>query len=489
MKHSILFVTFLFLWLNSSAQKHDNIWTVGSAYPVSSQLDFTFAPPDTTLYYTGEYPQDTQISYSDFNGNYHFGTNGVYLLNKLGQAMDGSYGLNFIDPVLQTLGASCQMEQSALVIPHPNGLNQCVLFHIPCPYSNGSDNYGLQLAYSIIDLDANNGLGKVISKNNLGLFQYVEFGSLQATKHANGIDWWIIIHGLNNANYYTLLFTANGIEAIKPQTLGGSFSDRTSYGQSSFSPDGNWFCLNRSPEYYTELFRFDRCTGLLSSPQRIYERSQPSASFSPLGCAFSSNSQYLYISTSDTIFQYDVLQYNIPSSIYVVGTHDSYYYPLQHGFHRMQLAPDSKIYIDNISYGHKLHVINNPDQNGVACNFQQHGQTLASLNNYPNLPIYPHYRTQAYTCSPLAVNDHSTNPSLLISPNPCVSSLRIQGDYHQLKNFKLHLMDAFGRKYTVPYQNKSNEIQADVSMLNSGVYSAILEGVRQRIYFRVAVSR
>lgn len=487
MKHSLLSIACLVLWLKTSAQKHDNIWTVGSAYPVSSQLDFTFAPVDTTLYYTGEYPQYAQVTYSDFNGNYQFGTNGVYLLNKLGQAMDGSQGLNFVDPVLQTMGASCQMEQVVLAIPHPNGLNQCVLFHIPCPYSNGSDNYGLQLAYSIIDLDANNGLGKVISKNNLGLFQYVEFGSLQATKHANGIDWWIIIHGLNNSDYFTLLFTANGIEAIKPQTIGSSFNTRTSYGQSCFSPDGNWFCLNRTPEYYTELFRFDRCTGLLSSPQRIYERTQPGAAFSPLGCAFSSNSQYLYISTSDTIFQYDVLQSNIPSSIYVVGVRDSFYYPLQHGFHRMQLAPDSKIYIRNLSYGNKLHVIHNPNQNGLASNFQQHGLSLASIINFANLPTFPHYRTPSYLCAPLSVKEDNKLALLSLYPNPCVNKLTLKGDYFALQNCTLYILDAYGKKYKIFSELKPDGLDIDVSKFNSGVYSLMLENFGNTYNYRIAV--
>ncbi len=83
---------------------------------------------------------------------------------------------------------------------------------------------------------------------------------------------------------------------------------------------------------------------------------------------------------------------------------------LQHGD---QLAPDGKIYISNGNSGLRLHVINNPDEPGLACNMEQHGVVLPRLN-MNSLPNHPNYFLGAVAgsvCDSLGLSAFTPGPS------------------------------------------------------------------------------
>ena len=144
--------------------------------------------------------------------------------------------------------------------------------------------------------------------------------------------------------------------------------------------------------------------------------------------------------------------------------------------------------MENVSYGNKLHVIHNPNQNGSFCNFQQHGLSLASIINYPNLPTYPHYRTASYLCAPLSIQENSELAYLSLFPNPCVNKLTLQGgDYYALKNCTLYILDAYGKQYKIPYEVKPKGLDIDVNILTSGIYSLMLEAQGNTYNYRIAV--
>ena len=65
----------------------------------------------------------------------------------------------------------------------------------------------------------------------------LNYGFLTATKHANGRDWWIIVHKYNNNKFYTLLLTPYNLLGPFTQVIGPShLYDGT--GQTFISTDG-----------------------------------------------------------------------------------------------------------------------------------------------------------------------------------------------------------------------------------------------------------
>jgi len=107
------------------------------------------------------------------------------------------------------------------------------------------------------------------------------------------------------------------------------------------------------------------------------------------GCSFSPNGRWLYVSTNKNIFQFDSWDTNINSTRTIVSTWDTTLLPHRTYFHHL-LAPDGTIYVSNWSSADFLHVINDPDQQGLACNVIHEQIQLLTLNNFmmPNAPNY-----------------------------------------------------------------------------------------------------
>ncbi|MCX6200257.1 MAG: hypothetical protein NTY88_13745 [Bacteroidetes bacterium] len=97
------------------------------------------------------------------------------------------------------------------------------------------------LYYSLVDMDANAGKGKVYSKNNLlqkdsSISPY----GLTATRHANGRDLWLIIPGFPQNAYYVYLVTPDTVTGPVYQLIQpGNYGNVTPDGQGVFSQDGS----------------------------------------------------------------------------------------------------------------------------------------------------------------------------------------------------------------------------------------------------------
>jgi hypothetical protein len=91
-------------------------------------------------------------------------------------------------------------------------------------------------------------------------------------------------------------------------------------------------------------------------------------------------------------------------------------------FGLMQLAPDGKIYITPCSCPY-LHVINNPDLPGSACDVVQRGVQLPTWN-YASMPYFPNYRLYDLPASPCDTLGIDTPISTIQQPDiPLVEGL------------------------------------------------------------------
>ena len=87
--------------------------------------------------------------------------------------------------------------------------------------------------------------------------------------------------------------------------------------------------------------------------------------------------------------------------------YDGFESPFGTPFFLAQLAPDDKIYINTNTTVDVLHVIHEPDKKGKACDFEQHGVQLPTLNAFtmPNNPYYGLGPLDGSPCDTLNINN------------------------------------------------------------------------------------
>ncbi|MCB9338875.1 MAG: hypothetical protein H6577_12170 [Lewinellaceae bacterium] len=264
-------------------------------------------------------------SICDSTGNLLFYTNGIQIANFEHQIMENGDSLNPGSIANANYTQGYTLVQSEVILPMPGNSNLYYLFHLRIDHNNIVGLYRNTLFYSKVDMNANNGDGKVVEKNQvmLDLTDMGRFGILTAVKHANGRDWWIWVteHGLNN--YFYFLLTPEGIGGPFEANLEPEF-DVYTLGKIVFSPDGK-----KMGRYETEhglyFYDFDRCDASLSNPVFI---PLPNSSLGG-GLAFSPNSRFAYISASNSlVFQFDLWEDDIAASLDTVAVYDGYMSPV-----------------------------------------------------------------------------------------------------------------------------------------------------------------
>ncbi len=397
------------------AQKHDYVWNLSSRastpdpqIPISGMaiLDFnkSLSKHEIRLDYSSTIKYFlSNNAISDSNGKYLFSYNGYHIENYARKIMHNSDNLSESG----SAESGEVMPQAGLILPFPDSENLYALFHVSSEYFylNGDDLYlgGRNLYYSVIDMSKNGGLGSVVSKRNLMLTDTLDFGKITATKHANGVDWWIIIPGGENDKFHRILFSSEGPKVLNAQQTG--LKTIIGLGQASFSNDGKFYANFSSAEKcYLYLYEFDRCMGLLFNPKdHIYEVSEPELG----GIAFSPNSEILYLMAFTKIYQFDLTQEDIFNSKNLVAERNNFldtlvlhnntvYVP--HNFHLSQIGPDNKIYICPWPNIRVMSTIDNPDVLGTGCNVNQASVIVPVLKSV--VPLSPNYRLGPLEGSP-----------------------------------------------------------------------------------------
>jgi hypothetical protein len=484
-KNNILLTIILLCATITSAQQHDNIWLFGYESYTNTEgwggsvMDFS----DDTLNIYYEYRDMnldiTNASICDTAGNLLFYTNGIYIANAIHEPMENGGGLNPGEYADDHSVYGYILDQGAIAIPMPESDSLYYLFHLSKDYPIGELSFhSPKFYYSLIDISHNNGLGKVIEKNVLIIEDTLDIGKLTATKHANGKDWWILLREYAGNEYYRILVTREQIIIYDKQEIGESFTQGIA--QAVFSPDGSKYaiyCMHTFNDIFLNIFDFDRCTGLLSNPvQAIMADSAWSG-----GVAISPNSRFLYVSSYNYIYQYDLWADDILSTKDTVAIYDGYEivitptFTLPTRFFLMQLGPDGRIYINCPTSGNLLHVINNPDLAGDACDVQQHSIELPTYNLF-SLPNFPNYRlgplpdSACDTTSAIA-EPFITRPSVSVFPNPATDQLTLEFEENIESEHELTVYSVTGQRqasYKLPEGQSSFTL--DISRVSSGMY-------------------
>ncbi|MEQ1747314.1 MAG: T9SS type A sorting domain-containing protein, partial [Saprospiraceae bacterium] len=233
------------------------------------------------------------------------------------------------------------------------------------------------------------------------------------------------------------------------------------------------------------IFDFDRETGILSN---MVFADPPEIDIKYGGCAVSPNSRYLYLTNTTKIFQLDLTDPLNPSSLQLIGTYDGFGDPLPANFGYCQLGPDCKIYLSTGNATRVMHVIHNPDEQGTACNFDQHGLQLPSY--YVGIPYFPNFRlgppdNPGLPCSPVVstINPPTPLPAFSVFPNPVSTVLKVVPNRQYSGPARLRLPDLTGRLVLERvFDPLAPASEVDVSGLAQGVYvyEVWCEGAVQR---------
>jgi Secretion system C-terminal sorting domain len=440
--------------------KHDYTWLMGiqpggQDYPINCMNILSFNNNKLTI---EKELIDVQMfvsnaSCSDNDGNLLFYTNGCYVKDANNNIMPNGEHLNpglIYDDNCPDYGYIAQ--GGIIILPAPGDSNKYFVLHQAAEVFNISPFVRInRLYYSKVDMQLNNGMGGVVQKNQILLTSQLQVG-IQAVKHQNNSDWWIIALSKTGEKYYRVLLSDNGVVSVDSQLVGMEMNVYT-LPQMSFSPDGSKFAhfdhLNQ-----LLLFDFDRSNGLLSNYQHIVV---DTPMIFPNALAFSPNSRFLYVSSQTTLYQLDLDAPDILASKMIVGEYDGFEYEYlqfvyQTVFERMQLGPDCKIYMTLHAPVPYLHVINNPDEPGLACNFVQRGIELPCSANY-SIPNFPNYRlgTGYPVCdSNIVYVSAGYEPppvqGVRVWPNPASGQVTISLPLPTVKPIDWRLYDQLGRE-------------------------------------------
>ncbi|MFN0176133.1 MAG: T9SS type A sorting domain-containing protein [Saprospiraceae bacterium] len=411
---------------------------------------------------------------SDETGNLLFSSNGCKVINSQGEIMENGDSINpgLIQDIYCPSGGS-PLIQGVIAIPSPEGDSIFYVFNVDFdqPYLLNTNFLGLapqRLFYQKVDMAQDSGYGAVVLKNQIAVFDTLARGNIQAVKHTNGQDWWIIVPKSHSNCYFLVPVTSEGVQPAQLKCAGKIWNDQDLGAQVTFSPDSKkyirfnaWNGLN--------IFDFDAATGDLYNPVHIDFSNDTINSIA--GVAVSPNSKYLYVCARKNIYQFNLQGPDIETSKVKIATWDGYFNPYATIFYLAALAPDGKIYISNTSSTYNLHVIHKPNCPGLSCQLEQHGIVLPSYN-YATIPNLPHYNIldTSYDCdTSISTEVANAADKLLLFPNPATDQLHIIG---LEGNAVITIIDVSGKKVFLKkgaWPSKGQET-IDISAFAPGLY-------------------
>lgn len=359
-------------------------------------------------------------SISDTNGNLLFYTDGQTAWNRNHQIMpNGNYfgGTGLLGDPSST--------SSGLIVPKPDEPTKYYIFTVDEPHHNNASVYPNQfsgnydsggtvpiaddgfnngLNYSLVDMDLNGGLGDVdVTEKNRPLVTYDSSITLHkeykcsekitAVRAEDCSSFWLITHFADS--FYAFKIGDDGvnetpiISPVGPDIPVEGYR-RNALGYLKASPDASKLVVAHFGEAIVTagdaggsvyLFDFDNETGIVSNSLELYSTQNNN---SPYGVEFSAENRKVYATInsgptgggSSQIVQWDLESSDIPNSLQVIHTSNT----ISAG--ALQLGIDRRIYRAQFSFNSNssasryLGVINNPEADGLATDYDEQGVLL-----------------------------------------------------------------------------------------------------------------
>ena len=375
---NLLILSFIVIFSSAYAQKEANNWYFGERAGIS----FNNGTPMFLLNSSMNHNNGC-ATISDSDGNLLFYTNGMTVWNKNHQPMPNGTGL---------LGSSSGF-QNCVIVPYPEMMDKFYIFTVGSCDNMNTNCIGLH--YSIVDISLGNG-GDIdpFYKNISLLHSPLSIEKVTALRHTNNEDYWIIVRNLSEPDneFHAYKITKNGINPTPVRSPSLVFTPcftGANRGAMKVSPDGKNFISMNVYAYAgtsgNEIGSFDASNGLVSI---LFTFETSFGNFHGRGAEFSQNSNFLYLTNEAADYQNHILQYDLTKvynySEFLASMTDI---GLGGKSRDLQAGPDGKIYVarHNKEY---LGVINNPELQGTACDYDSLGVYLGGRYCKYSLPQF-----------------------------------------------------------------------------------------------------
>ena len=363
--------------LISAQNKQDYYWPLGKDRlmdPEFGALEFDFnqAPFEVGVRGAGLEFGQNNASICDAEGNLLFYSNGCAVANRLHQVMPRGDSINegiFFDEFwLGDCAFGYPGRQDVLILQDPSDALGYYIIHIPTSIADTAD-FEIdidRMLYSYVDMRLDEGNGDVTKKNEPFHLGQIFSAYLTAIPHSNQKDWWII-NPVFPSGYVLYLLNNDGFN-LHSYPEGPIWDDffSSSSGNARFSPDGTKYALfNRWDGI--RVYDFDRTTGELSNEKVVPWFFDDMGIFTT--CEWSPSSQFLYVAEFDSLYQLDVTIEPLIDGLVFIEEFNGAQDPLSTFFATAALGPDCRIYLRSLSSTRSFHVINKPDEKGLACDF------------------------------------------------------------------------------------------------------------------------
>lgn len=477
------------------AQKYDYHWVLGSgdtgihaAAFVNWNDSFSLAPLFSSFLVSGM----TSITSSYDGSDVLFYSDGCRIISPDGELFPNG---DTLGPGWGYDDSECPFNfgpgfrQSSIILPFGDSLFYLIYISRDRKSLFPSDPnkyiYGDKLLFAKIRND--NGIITLVKKNQIIIEDTICPSDLTAIHKEGSPGYWLTC--VREFTDKILVFSVDSdsiflhdIAAIaKKTTYNGAGS-----GQSKFSPDGkNLFYFNMAQDI--QKFDFDRINGQLTKP--VFITFYDSTLFG--GMSISPNSRFLYINTTNKLYQLDLDAQDISESILLIDTFKHNDAPYPGYFYSQELGPDCRIYINAASSYKNLHIIHHPDLLGKDCGFELNGLKLPFYNQ-GTLTHFPYFRIDSdlplcdstLKLPTLSVVSIPTSIELACWSNPVTDQLNINllEDYLPFK--RIQISDISGHTYHVGIERGQGlEWSIDVHSLPPGMYLGSIPVDQGRHYY------
>jgi hypothetical protein len=433
----------------------------------------------------------SRAAYSDTNGDLVFASNGWRLVNREGEIL--SYKL--WDPSMNHPGNLS--DSTDILVPmgplflddpsNPNGVYLLYGQHKSVSLPGISAALDIVFSYAYLDEPSRS----LVSQNNQLPVDTTSLGDMQACRHANGRDWWIIKPKRFENQYLVGLLDPTGFH-FEEVTIPGLTDTVQANTFSQFSFEGDRFVhYTTSRTRNFQVFDFDRCNGTLSNLQvfdvsdSLILGSLPFFCLSPDGTkAYMKRPQ-----VQNPPMQPGILQYDFNSGAFTHFIPQQTAAPL--------LAPNGKVVIfetavlnsNGMPIQTYLSEISNPNVLGEDCNVQLYKYpkdnylAFAMNSNYANFKLGA---LEGSGCDTLGLITRHVSPvaKLKVYPNPSSDYLTIETD--GLLPAKLIVRDIHGK---LVLEQTLTLVQSTIRekwlALPAGIYSLEVQHKQQRGMFKL----
>ena len=356
-----LFFVLLLSFKSYSQGKEANIWYFG----FEAGVDFNQGSPPSALLNSqmtiGGSGATGSASIADSTGQLLLYSDGVTIWNR-----------NHV-PMQNGLNMGYWSSQGAMIVPQPGSDHLYYFFN----FMWDANAWQYHFQYSIIDMNLDSGLGGVIvDKKGIRLFDNTTT-HLSAVNHANGRDVWVLAHKYYSDYYYAYLVTTDSIHHTPVISQVGTVFNLYN-GYMKISPNGKKVgaALYGSGSFF-DLTNFDNETGIVTDDNLVHKIDNN------YGVEFSPDNSKLYTESGASILQYNL---NAGSPQDILDS-EVLIAEVTTGNGALQLGPDGKIYCC-LGTSLYLSLINQPNELGLACNFEQDAVYLGGRYSNQGLPSF-----------------------------------------------------------------------------------------------------